>query len=241
MILTAEKIKKVFALDKQNIIALDDVSFQINEGEFFTLIGPSGCGKSTLLRIIGGLEKQTSGTLNFDKVVKIGFVFQHYGLFPFLSVFENIAFGLKMEGIEEKKIRQIVDELIEEVELVGFEDKHPKELSGGMKQRVGIARSLAISPDILLLDEPFSALDEFTAETLRKLLIRLWQKRKFTIILITHLIKEAGELSDRIAVMTAAPGKVETTIEDHLPRPRNPRSKEFYSLEDKLTQLIKPE
>jgi NitT/TauT family transport system ATP-binding protein len=237
--LKLQNITKIFTLDKQKIIALNNVNFEVSQGEFFALIGPSGCGKSTLLRILAGLEPQTSGQLQWTEVPKIGFVFQNYALFPFLTVFENIEFGLKMRGESKDKRHQVVRELVKEVELSGFEDKHPKELSGGMKQRVGIARSLATGPNVLLLDEPFSSLDEFTAQILRGLLLDIWQRRKITIVLVTHLVTEAIELAGRIAVMTKAPGTIEKIIENNLTRPRDLRSSEFFTMEDKLVSLIK--
>lgn len=236
--LEAHHITKTFHLDNQYIHALSDVSFEVKTGEFFTCIGPSGCGKSTLLRIIAGLDTLTSGNLVWDQNPDIGFVFQHYALFPFLNVLENIAFGLKMQGVCKKDRYNRAASLIDEVGLTGFADKHPRELSGGMKQRVGIARALAINPNLLLLDEPFSSLDEFTAEVLRDLLLTLWEKRKMTVILITHSVKEAITLSDRIAVCSSAPGTIKKVFENTFPRPRNSRSKNFFKLEDTLVQLI---
>ncbi|HKC14990.1 MAG TPA: ABC transporter ATP-binding protein [Patescibacteria group bacterium] len=235
----AKNIGKKFTLDSQEITALENVSFEIDKGEFAVVIGPSGCGKSTLLRILAGLESPTSGSVIWKEEKTIGFVFQSFALFPYLTVLENIEFGLKMKSIVKSKRHEVAKELIKEVGLLGFENKHPKELSGGMKQRVGIARALAISPNVLLLDEPFSSLDEFTAENLRSLILSIWKKRQITIILVTHLVEEAIELSDKIIVMTSGPGRVKSLIENKLKRPRNLRSKEFYSLEDKLENLIK--
>jgi len=233
-----QHVSKKFVIEKQELLALADINLEIKNNEFFTIIGPSGCGKSTLLRIIAGLDTPTEGTISWDSEKTIGFVFQNFALFPFLSVLENIEFGLKMQGVAKKKMREIAKNLAEEVGLSGYEDKHPKELSGGMKQRVGIARALAIDPSVLLLDEPFSSLDEFTAQTLRALLINIWEKRKITAILVTHLISEAAQLSDRIAVLTHSPGKVEKIIENKLKRPRNLRSKQVFEIEDTLSQLI---
>lgn len=232
-------ISKSFELEDEKVVALKNISFEVENGQFFTIIGPSGCGKSTILRIISGLQKPSSGSLNWDEKPKIGFVFQSFALFPYLTVSENVEFGLKMQGVSQKERQIKVKELIGEVGLSGFESKHPKELSGGMKQRVGIARALAIEPNVLLLDEPFSSLDEFTAESLRKLLSDLWQSRKITVVMVTHLISEALELSDKILVMSKAPGEVEEVLENTLPRPRNLRSEDFFKLEDKLKKLIK--
>lgn len=232
-------LTKKFEVEEQEIKALDQVNLEVSNGEFCTIIGPSGCGKSTFLRIIAGLETKNNGELVWDNPPKLGYVFQNYALFPYLSVFENIEFGLKMEGMPVHDRTKIVMELIEEVGLTGFEDKHPKELSGGMKQRVGIARSLSIDPNVLLLDEPFSSVDEFTAESLRDLLLKLWQKRKITIIMVTHLIREALEMADQIVVMTPRPGTVEKILKNDLKRPRNLRSGEFFKMEDKLRELIK--
>lgn len=232
-------ISKKFEFDEQKLTALEKVSFDVGQGDFLTIIGPSGCGKSTLLRIIAGLDKQTSGKLEWQETSILSFVFQNFALFPYLTVSENIEFGLKMKGADLKKRAEVVKNLVEEVGLEGFEDKHPKELSGGMKQRVGIARALAVEPNVLLLDEPFSSLDEFTAENLRELLLQLWQKRGITIIMVTHLIREALELSDEVVVLTAQPGCVKEVIKNPLKRPRNLRSEEFFKLEDRVKSLIK--
>lgn len=236
--LKVKNISKTFLVDSAKIPALGGVSFEVEKAEFCVVIGPSGSGKSTLLRIIAGLLEPTSGALEWQEAPKFGFVFQEFALFPFLTVFENIEFGLKMSGMAPAERRQVVQDLVKEVGLAGFEDKHPKELSGGMKQRVGIARALAVSPNVLLLDEPFSALDEFTAQDLRKLLVELWQKRGITVIMITHLIREAIELSDKIVVLSSRPGHVKKVVENKLARPRNLRSEKFFALEDELKRLI---
>ena len=237
--LKLNQITKTFAVDDQQIIAVKDVDLEINRGEFFTIIGPSGCGKSTLLRIIAGLIPASSGDVFWEEPPTLSFVFQNFALFPYLTVAQNIEFGLKMTGVKKSERFKKVADLIEEVGLSGFSDKHPKELSGGMKQRVGLARALAMEPTVLLLDEPFSALDEFTAKNLRELLVKLWRQHKMTVVMVTHLVSEAIELSDRIAVMTPLPGTVEEVVENSLKRPRDLRSKEFFALEDKLLELVK--
>ena len=236
--LTIKNLTKKFAEEKEELMVLKDIDFNVKKGEFLTLIGPSGSGKSTLLRIIGKLEKQTSGELVWEEEPKIGFVFQNFALFPYMTVSENIGFGLKMADVPEEIRQKKVKELIEEIGLKGFENKHPKELSGGMKQRVGIARALAIEPNVLLLDEPFSSLDEFTAEVLRKLLLDLWKARGITVVMVTHLITEAIELSDKIVVISSRPGHVIEETENNLPRPRDLRSDQFFKLVDNLKKLI---
>jgi NitT/TauT family transport system ATP-binding protein len=232
-------ITKTFEVDNEKLTAIKEINFEVKTGEFFTLVGPSGSGKSTILRIIAGLDKATAGSLAWQTPPKIAFVFQNFALFPFLTVFENIEFGLKMSNVKKTDREKIVRELISEVGLNGFESKHPKELSGGMKQRVGIARALAIDPNVLLLDEPFSALDEFTAEVLRGELLKVCLKRQMTVIMVTHLIKEALELSDQIAVLSSQPGEIKEILVNRLPRPRNLRSEDFFKMEDRLKSLIK--
>lgn len=236
--LKIEHLSKEFIIDDQTIPAFEDISFEVNKAEFFVVVGPSGCGKSTLLRVISGLTPPSRGKLTWKEKPRLGFVFQNYALFPFLTVYENIEFGLRMEGVEKKVREKIVDDLIDEMGLGGFQDKHPKELSGGMKQRVGIARALAIDPNVLLLDEPFSSLDEFTAATLRSVLLNLWQDRKMTIIMITHLIAEALELSDKVAILSSHPGKLVSVLDNTLPRPRTLRSEKAFKLEDEIKSLV---
>lgn len=221
---------------KQNV--LSDINFEVKRGEFVCIVGPSGCGKSTLLRIIAGLTLPTSGRIKIAQNVKPSMVFQNFALFPWLTVEKNVAFGLKMALMEESKMKKIVKEQIASIGLSGVENKHPKELSGGMKQRVGIARALAISPEILLLDEPFSALDVFNAKKLRADLLSIWQERKLTILMVSHLVEEAVELSDRVVVMSASPGKIKEIVNIDQTRPRDLRSESFYHYVDGIEKSI---
>jgi NitT/TauT family transport system ATP-binding protein len=223
--------------DRKRVPALKRISFKIPQGEFVTILGPSGCGKSTLLRIVAGLIKPNFGQF-FCSANKSTMIFQHFGLFPWLTVKENIEFGLKMNGVSEKQRNVIVKSKIKETGLSGFSTKSPHELSGGMKQRVGIARALAVQPDLLLADEPFSNLDFFTAEKLRKDTLDLWKKYKMTIVMVTHLIEEAVELSDRIIVSGPRPAVVKKEIVISLPRPRDKRSPEFFKICDQINRLI---
>lgn len=237
-IIKTDKITKIFTVERKKQTALYDVSLEIKRGEFVCLIGPSGCGKSTLLRILNSLDKATSGKVELDKKLKTAVVFQNFALFPWLNVEQNIGFGLKMRGDSTDKITKRTRELITKMGLAGFEKKHPKELSGGMKQRVGIARALSVEPDILFLDEPFSSLDVFTANRLRQDLLKVWQETKITVVMVSHLVEEAVELADRIMVLTKSPGRINETLEINLPRPRKTRAPEFFDLVDRLSELV---
>jgi len=241
--LTLEHVHKIFKdFNGHRLEALVDVNLSIKEGEFFILLGPSGCGKSTLLRIMSGLESEFQGKVSYGEGISVkdfSFVFQQFALLPWLTVEENVALGLIAENKPPADIHKIVTAELKQLGLEKFAGHYPKELSGGMKQRVGIARALAINPKIMFLDEPFSALDSFTATALRKELARIWEERKITIVMVTHNIPEALELADRIAVMSARPGKIEAIAENTLPRPRELRSQAFFELEDKLASLVK--
>ncbi len=223
--------------------AVKDIDLTIHKGEFVVLLGPSGSGKSTLLRIICGLEKVSQGHVDFAQglsTADIAFVFQQFALLPWLSVAENIGLGLMAKGTPEKERTEIVKKLLDRFGLEKFARTHVRELSGGMKQRVGIARALAVNPKILLLDEPFSELDSFTAEELRKDILQVWQERQLTVLMVSHMIPEALELADRIAVFTSRPGHIEKILTNPLSRPRPKRSQEFFALEDELAHLIRP-
>jgi ABC-type nitrate/sulfonate/bicarbonate transport system ATPase subunit len=223
--------------------ALKDIDLAVERGEFFVMLGPSGSGKSTILRIMSGLECEFGGTLELGADLHpedLNFVFQQFALLPWLTVAENVRLGLSSRGIPEKEKDRVVRGELEQLGLAKFASAHPHELSGGMKQRVGLARAFATDPKILFLDEPFSELDSFTAEELRAELLRVHAERKMTIVMVTHLIDEALELADRIAVLTPRPGHIEKIVHNPLSRPRAKRSPEFFKLYDELYNLIKP-
>lgn len=225
--LRLQNVRKVFPVKpvkgqsavNQDFVAVDNVSLDVREGEFMVIVGPSGCGKSTLLDLLAGLTKPTSGQILLDNkpivgpALDRGIVFQQYALFPWLTSLGNIEFGLEAKGIPAKERREIARHFLDLVGLSGFENRHPNELSGGMKQRVAIARSLAYDPDVLLMDEPFAALDAQTRESLQTELLRIWEKSKKTIIFITHGIDEAVYLGQRVAVMSSWPGRIKEIID----------------------------
>jgi ABC-type nitrate/sulfonate/bicarbonate transport system ATPase subunit len=244
-IITQQHISKVFKDYRGHTFqALHDINISVERGEFFVLLGPSGCGKSTLLRIMSGLESEFSGEQKYHDGLTtedLGFVFQQFALLPWLTVRENIALGLIARRPLGKLTNQDNEEIASLIQSLGLEKcahELPKELSGGMKQRVGIARALVIKPKVMFLDEPFSALDSFTAKSLRAELLNIWKERGVTIVMVTHNIEEALELADRIVVMSAHPGKIENIVENDLPRPRELRSPAFFAMIDKITALI---
>jgi len=205
--------------------AIEDVSIDIAEGTFFTIVGPSGCGKTTLLRILGGLEQVTSGTVELADPGRgrpqFSMVFQGDSIFPWMTVWENAAYGLKMRGAPKAEAAAAVRHWLEKTGLSRFADLYPHQLSGGMRQRVSIARAFANDPEILLMDEPFSALDEQNKTILQQELLRIWEADKKTVVFITHSVDEAVTLGDKIMVMTASPGHTKTIIDVPLDRPRN--------------------
>ncbi|TIP05520.1 MAG: ABC transporter ATP-binding protein [Mesorhizobium sp.] len=213
--------------DANGVLALDDVSLKVAKNEFCVIVGPSGCGKSSLLYLAAGLNDATSGRIKVDgrEVIEPGpdrgMVFQSYTLFPWLTVRANIEYGPKRKGLPPEQRRQIVDQYLNEVGLAPFADHYPAQLSGGMKQRVAIARALANDPAVLLMDEPFGALDSQTRGTMQKLLLRVWERQQKTVLFVTHDIDEALVLGDRVLVMTARPGKIKAEIKVDIPRPRS--------------------
>jgi NitT/TauT family transport system ATP-binding protein len=238
---------------KDNVIeVLRDFDLDIREGEFLSLLGPSGCGKSTFLNILAGLETYNGGELllggspvrGVNK--NVGVVFQSYALFPWLSVQKNVEVGLKVRSVPAAERRETADRILKTVGLEEFAHLLPHRLSGGMRQRVAIARSLAYDPEVLVLDEPFAALDAQTREFLQNELLRIWESgaRKKTILFVTHSIDEAIFLSDRIAVMTKRPGSVKSLIDVNLPRPRDDDSRasaEFGRIRGQVSQILKEE
>ena len=227
--------------------ALQKVSFDVEDGEFVCLLGPSGCGKTTLLRIIAGLETLTSGeiTLNGTPITgpdpKRGMVFQQYSLFPWRTILDNITFGLEMQGIKKVEARKQVEKYIDLVGLEQFKNSYPYELSGGMQQRAAIARALANEPEVLLMDEPFGALDAQTRNTLQDELLKIWEHRHVTILFVTHSVDEAVFLSDRIVVMTSRPGRVREIVTVELPRPRCRTGAEANRLRDYVLKVLEEE
>ncbi len=212
---------------RDNFVVLDNVNLEVGDGEFVSVLGPSGCGKSTLLEMIAGLQAPSGGEITIDGLpieknrTKPAIVFQHYGLFPWLTVQKNIEYGLKIRGIDRKTRNKITNEHIEMVNLNGFAKFYPHELSGGMQQRVALARALANNPDILLLDEPFAALDAQTREMCQRELLNLWKQTRVTIIFVTHDVGEAIFLSDRVMVMSKNPGAIKESISIGIARPRD--------------------
>jgi len=229
-------------------VAVQDVSFTVSEGEFVCLLGPSGCGKTTILRMIGGLEEPTEGKILLDgkplsyRGGDVGFVFQEYGLFPWRTVLKNVEFGLEILGVEKQERRRIARRYIEMVGLSKFENSYPHELSGGMKQRVGIARALATNPKLLLMDEPFGALDAQTRNILQEELIRIWMQEHKTVLYVTHSVDEAIFLADRVFVLTASPARLKREFRVDIERPRDRTSPEANALRkailDQLTSEI---
>jgi len=226
-------VTKRFAVGDDEIEALAPIDVTIDKGQFVCLIGASGCGKSTLLRIVAGFEEPTTGSVLADgKPITgpgsdRGMVFQDYALFPWMSVRQNISFGPRQRDLPRKQIDAIADEFLRLVGLERFADRYPAQLSGGMKQRVAIARVLANDAGILLMDEPFGALDALTREQLQHELLQIWSRAGVTIIFVTHSVEEAVLLADRVLVMSAGPGRIENDITIELPRPRDVSSPEF--------------
>ncbi|MHA4867919.1 ABC transporter ATP-binding protein [Duganella sp. PWIR1] len=245
--IAVSQVNKVFQTAEREVVALKDINLEIPQGQFVCLLGPSGCGKSTLLNAVAGFAPPSSGTIHADgKLVTApgperGMVFQEYALFPWMTVADNIAFGLEIKGQPKAQIKAKVDQLLDMLSLQDFRNRYPKDLSGGMRQRVAIARVLALDSPIMLMDEPFGALDALTRRNLQDELLRIWSELKKTIIFVTHSIEEAIYLADRIVVMTYRPGTVKRDILVELPRLRDPAAAEFNALKRELGQLVMEE
>lgn len=230
-----------------NYKALDNITLTIKKGEFVSVLGPSGCGKSTVLNLVAGFDTQTEGTIevNGKKVTGAGadrvVVFQEHGLFPWLTVLGNVAFGLKQKGIPKKERHELAMEQIKSVHLSRFADRYPHELSGGMKQRAAIARALAMDPEILLMDEPFAALDEQTRLILHKELEEIWMRTRKTILFITHNIREAVILSDRVIVMSTRPGTIKKEFTVQAARPRDTADPLLHHVENAAMDVLADE
>lgn len=229
--LKIENVKKTFDSRNGEVIALNGIHLDIMENEFITVVGPSGCGKSTLLNIIAGLTEATSGTVYCDGEevrgtgIERGVVFQQYALFPWLTVRGNVEFGLNLTGMTKKEIKERAMKYIKMVELEDFVDHYPKELSGGMKQRVAIARAYAVNPSVLLMDEPFGALDAQTRTQLQEELLEVWEKEQKTCFFITHDVDEAIILSQKVIIMSARPGRIKEIVDINIPYPRTQETK----------------
>ena len=245
--LKAVNLTKIFDQGDRRVVALKDFNLEVRENEFTVIVGPSGCGKSTFLHIAAGFEKPTEGEILLDgkPVTKPGpdrgFVFQEPNLYPWRTVLGNIMFGLEVMGVPKKEAEKKAMEYVKMVGLTGFENAYPHTLSGGMKQRVGIARALAYDPEVLLMDEPFGALDAQTRKVMQRELIRIWEKTKKTVVFVTHSVIEAVYLADTIVVMTARPGRVKGIIDVDLPRPRNYTDKRYLSIREKVLNLLEEE
>ncbi|NHI93727.1 MAG: ABC transporter ATP-binding protein [Candidatus Lokiarchaeota archaeon] len=242
--LKIENISKSFPNNGEKLEVLKSISIEVNEHEFLTIVGPSGCGKTTLVRIIAGLEKPDNGSIILnDKIIKgptskIGYVPQQFSLFPWRTVKDNIKLGLQLKGMKKEERNKKIEELLELIKLKDFKNFYPKDLSGGMKQKVAIARALAIDQELLLLDEPLISIDAQNRNKLQNDLIEIWHESKRTIIFVTHNIDEAVYLSDRIVVLSPLPAKIIEFISIPLERPRNRTSSEFNSIRQRILNLI---
>jgi NitT/TauT family transport system ATP-binding protein len=249
-LLELRNVDMVFGAGEGRVQAVKDVSLHVQPGEFVSLIGPSGCGKSSLLGVVAGFTKPTSGsaTLNGIPIKKPsserGVVFQQYSLFPWMNVRKNVEFGLRMSGTPRKQREEVARSLLKLAGLSGFAEHYPDQLSGGMKQRIGIVRALATSPEVLLMDEPFGALDTQTRAVMQEILTDMWQQFRISVLFITHDIEESVFLSDRVYVMTARPGRIKAEMKTPLPRPRTAEMTAlpaFGELVNELKALIREE
>ena len=244
-VVSIQHVTKIFTRDEgEPTVTLKDVTLEIKKKEFICIVGASGCGKTTLLRIIAGLETTTEGTILLNGVpikgtdTDRGMVFQEYSLFPWKSVIDNIAFGLEMQGIPKAERRKIAEEYLKIIHLEQFRDAYPHELSGGMRQRVAIARALANKPKVLLMDEPFGALDAQTRNVMQRELLEIWADTQKTVIFVTHSVDEAVFLADRIVILSPRPGKIEEIISVDLPRMRDRTAPKFAEMRKHILKTM---
>jgi len=246
-IIEIQHVTKTFAEGAREVVAVRDVNVDVSEGEFTILIGPSGCGKSTLLYMIAGFETPTEGQILLEgRPIRKpgpdrGFVFQDYALFPWKTVLGNITFGLRRTGVPAKEARSRAMEFIQMVHLTGFEHAYPHTLSGGMKQRVGIARALAYDPKVLLMDEPFGALDAQTRKLMQQETVEIWERTEKTVVFVTHSVIEAVYLADRVMVMTARPGSIKGIVDVDVPRPRAYTEEHYLEHRQSVLDLLEEE
>ena len=243
-------VSREFAKEGRSVVALQGIDMAVREGEFVALLGPSGCGKSTLLNMVAGFDFPTGGSVRVageairEPSPQRGVVFQEPALFPWFNVMDNVVFGPKTRGDQASNYKPRAAQILEQVGLRGFEESYPAELSGGMRQRVGIARVLIMQPQVLLMDEPFGALDAQTRSLMQELLLAVWERHHQTVLFVTHDIEEALLLADRVCVMTARPGRIKKSIDVRLPRPRAleiTASPEFNALRLEVLALIRDE
>ena len=248
--LEIKNISKIYDSGRQQIEAISNLSFKVGEKQFIALVGPSGCGKTTLLKIVAGLLTSTSGEVLLDRKKILGpekergLIFQNFNLFPWLTVRENISFGLDLQQLENAKKKEIVEHYLQITGLLDFSEFYPKNLSGGMQQRVAIARTLANDPKILLMDEPFGSLDSQTRSQMQEFLIKIWEIEQKTILFVTHNINEAIFLADKIYVLTKRPMLIKRMFKVPFPRPRTnalKRTKDFFEFEGKISQELERE
>ena len=247
--ITARNVVKVYPSTNGDITAVDDFSLEVKEGEFVCIVGPSGCGKSTFLRILAGLIPLSSGHIKIasgddpDKPLN-SMVFQEYAIYPWKKVIDNVAFGLQMRGVPKAERHAIAMEWLDRVGLRKFANYYPRQLSGGMKQRVSIARALALNPEVLLMDEPLGALDAQTRMVMQDELMRIWETQRKTVVYITHSLDEAILLGDRVIIMTSHPGKLKQTFDITIPRPRTLQTMatpEFAALKGRVWEALQDE
>jgi NitT/TauT family transport system ATP-binding protein len=235
-----DSVSKVFGAGNRAVVALDKISLHVRPGEFVCLVGASGCGKSTLLNLVAGLDRPTTGTVDTG-ALRTSLLFQEAALFPWLTAGANVELALRLRGVERRARRQRAAELLETVHLRGMAGRRPHELSGGMRQRVALARALAQETDVLLMDEPFGALDAMTRDLLHDELERLWQERRITVLFVTHNVREAARLGDRIVLLTSRPGRVAAEFAVDVARPRRIESPGVSALAATVTERLRAE